>query len=182
MIPHPDGPNVCDVIIVMGAAVWPGGQPSPALRRRTLHAVQALRAGRGTRLLVTGGLGKYPPAEAHVMQQLARQAGVPPACIVLEEQGTSTFRSAIHCARLLRQYGWSSALLVTDRYHMPRALMVFRSLGIQALGSAPVGGRYSGRLWKEWYYRARELLAFAWYILLSLGLRLHRLRRGPGST
>ena len=174
--------DACDVIIAMGAAVWPGGRPSPALRRRTLHAVQALHAGRGARLVVTGGLGKHPPAEAQVMRQLAHDAGVPPACILVEDRATSTLQSALYCTRLLRQHGWSSALIVTDRYHLPRALLVFRSLGIRALGSAPTGSRYSRRLWKECYYRLREILAFAWYAVLSLGLRLRRLGRGTAPT
>ena len=117
--------DACDVIIAMGAAVWPGGRPSPALRRRTLHAVQALHAGRGARLVVTGGLGKHPPAEAQVMRQLAHDAGVPPACILVEDRATSTLQSAIYCTRLLRQHGWSSALIVTDRYHLPRPCWCF---------------------------------------------------------
>jgi vancomycin permeability regulator SanA len=49
-------PEAYDVIVVLGAAVWPGGQPSPTLQRRTLHAVDLLQRGYATYLLVTGGL------------------------------------------------------------------------------------------------------------------------------
>jgi uncharacterized SAM-binding protein YcdF (DUF218 family) len=124
---------------------------------------------------MTGGLGKYPPAEAHVMRQLAVDAGVPEACIFIEDQATSTFQSALLCAAILRQHGWSTALIVTDRYHLPRALLVFRSCGIQAYGSPPQGRRYSRKRWKRWYYRVREAFALVWYVCLVLGVKIrHR--------
>ena len=55
-----------DVIVVLGAAVWPGGQPSPALQRRVMHAVDLMQRGYAAYLLVTGGMGQYPPTEASV--------------------------------------------------------------------------------------------------------------------
>jgi uncharacterized SAM-binding protein YcdF (DUF218 family) len=116
------------------------------------------------------------------MRQLALDAGVPPRRILVEDQAVSTFQSAVYCTRILRQHGWSTALIVTDRYHLPRALLMFRSLGIRVLGSAPQGGRYSRRLWKTWYYRVREVLAFAWYVLLIMALKLQRLMRRAGSA
>ncbi len=152
------------VIIVLGAAVWRGGEPSPALRRRVSHAVELLQAGQGRMLLMTGGLGTHPPPEAHVMRQLAMAQGIPDTRILLEDQATSTFQSALRCTRILRQHGWSTALIVTDRYHLPRALLSFRAMGVRAQGSAPQGGRYSRRRWKVWYYRIRELLALGCYI------------------
>jgi uncharacterized SAM-binding protein YcdF (DUF218 family) len=165
----------CEVIIVLGAAVWPEAQPSPALRRRVAHAVQAFHTGKGRRLLMTGGVGKYPPAEAHVMRQLAVDAGVPEACILIEDQATSTFQSARQCAAILRQHGWSTALIVTDRYHLPRALLVFRSCGLEAYGHAPPGHRYSRKRWKRWYYRGREVCALVWYVCLVVGVKIRHL-------
>ena len=168
-------PVPCEVIIVLGAAVWPEAQPSPALRRRVAHAVQAFHTGQGRRLLMTGGLGRYPPAEAQVMRQLALAAGVPEACILLEDQATSTFQSALRCAAILRQHGWSTALIVTDRYHLPRALFVFRSCGIEAYGHAPQGRLYYRKRWKRWYYRGREACALVWYGCLVLGVKIRHL-------
>ena len=103
-----------DVIIVMGAAVWEGHRPSPALRRRLLHGVSLWKQGAADYLLVTGGLGKYPPAEARVMKTLATEEGVPPEKILSEDQSTSTFESGIHCAKIMQVRGWSTAVIVTD--------------------------------------------------------------------
>ena len=68
-------PRAYDVIVVLGAAVWPGGQPSPALQCRVLHAVDLLQRGYALHLLVTGGVGQYPPAEAEVMTFAVSQGG-----------------------------------------------------------------------------------------------------------
>lgn len=169
------GISPCDVIIVLGAAVWQGAQPSPALRQRVAHAVHLLRAGQGRILLMTGGLGTHPPAEAQLMRRLALAAGVCDTRIVVEDQATSTFQSAVHCRCILRQHGWSTALLVTDRYHLPRALLTFRSLGVSVRGSAPPGGAASRRRWKRWYARCREVPACAWYVARIVAWKLRHL-------
>jgi uncharacterized SAM-binding protein YcdF (DUF218 family) len=168
-------PIAYDVIVVLGAAVWPGAQPSPALRRRVLHAVDLLQRGYAPHLLVTGGVGKHPPAEAAVMQRLAVAHGVPRASIVLEDQATSTFESAWRCRDMLWQRGWSHVLIVTDRYHLTRALLAFRSVGIRAVGSA-VPGKPARRLWQRLSYYLRERLALAWYLGRAVPVVLRRWR------
>jgi len=168
-------PRAYDVIVVLGAAVWPGGQPSPALRRRVLHAVDLLQRGYASHLLVTGGVGTHPPAEAAVMQRLAVAHGIPRASIVQEDQATSTFESAWRCRAMLWQRSWSRVLLVTDRYHLPRALLAFRSVGIRAVGSA-VPGKPARRLWRRLSYYGRERLALAWYAGRAVLVILRRWR------
>jgi uncharacterized SAM-binding protein YcdF (DUF218 family) len=138
------------------------------------HAVHLLHAGHGRRLLVTGGVGKHPPAEAEVMRQLALAAGVSEACILVEDQATSTFQSAVYCARMLCQHGWGTVLVVTDRYHLPRTLLTFRSLGLQAQGSAPATAACRPH-WQQWYYRLREGLACLWYTLRIVAWKARRL-------
>ena len=172
-------PRAYDVIVVLGAAVWPGGQPSPALRRRILHAVDLLQRGYATHLLVTGGVGNHPPAEAEVMQRLAVALGIRRASIVLEDQATSTFESAWRCRDLLWQHGWSRVLIVTDRYHLTRALLAFRSVGVRAVGSA-VPGKPARRLWQRWHYYLRERLALAWYLGRAVPVALRRWRQALG--
>jgi len=172
-------PLAYDVIVVLGAAVWPGGQPSPALQRRVLHAVDLLQRGYALHLLVTGGVGKYPPAEAEVMRRLAVAHGIPDASIVLEDRATSTFESAWRCRDLLGQRGWSRVLIVTERFHLARALLAFRSFGVHAVGSA-APGKPARRLWKRAYYSLREGLALGWYLGRAVPVALRRWRQAPG--
>ena len=177
---YPDAPPVAyDVIVVLGAAVWPGEQPSPALQRRILHAVDLLQRGYAAYLLVTGGMGKYPPAEAVVMQRLAVARGVPPQQVLCEAQATSTFESAVRCGAMLRQRGWSRVLVVTDRYHLPRALLAFWSCGLRAAGSA-APGKPARRLRRRWYYYLREGLALPWYLVRAVPLLLRRRGQAGG--
>jgi uncharacterized SAM-binding protein YcdF (DUF218 family) len=127
---------------------------------------------------MTGGLGQHPPTEGEVMRQVAMEAGVSAAQILLEQQATSTLESAIYCARIIRQHGWATVLIVSDRYHLPRALLAFRSLGLQVSGSAAAGGRYaSRRRWKAWYAWGREVVAYGWYVVLILTGKARRLDR-----
>lgn len=163
-----------DVIVVLGASVWPGGRASPALARRVRHAADLFHAGVAARVLATGGHGRHLPTEAEVMARLLREAGVPAAALLLETQARTTFESALFCRRLLAAHGLERVLIVTDAWHLRRSLMVFRGLGVAADGSAvaePAGATPVGR---RLYRRLRERAGLAWYVL-----RLARHRRRP---
>ena len=161
-----DNRTIYDVIIVLGAAVGKGGQPSRALRRRVLHGVKLLDDKKANYLLVTGGLGKYPPAEAVVMRNLALDTGVQKEKIILEEKGTSTFTNAKRSVRIMHNHNWSNAIVVSDSYHLFRAKFVFRCFGINVIGSAAKGGKQENTSLRWLYYHLREIIAFAWYIIL----------------
>ncbi|MGE3270340.1 MAG: YdcF family protein, partial [Chloroflexota bacterium] len=83
-----------DAIVVLGAAVWPGERPSPALARRIERGIELWQAGLAPILAPTGGVGQYPPSEAEVMADVARASGVPDDALMLETQATSTAESA----------------------------------------------------------------------------------------
>jgi uncharacterized SAM-binding protein YcdF (DUF218 family) len=117
--PRPDGGY--DAIVVAGCAVWPGGRPSPALSRRVARAVQLYRDGHSDRIVLTGGLGTHPPAEAVVAAQLCRQAGVPDEHLVIEDRSVDTEQNARFAARLVR----GRVLVVTDPFHVLRCRYVF---------------------------------------------------------
>lgn len=165
-----------DAIVVLGALVRPGGLPSRALKRRLHHGVRLLGAGLSPRLVLSGGAKNGLPSEASVMRRLAVEMGVSEKRIFQEESAQTTLDNAIACARLFRCNGWSDALIVTDRFHLPRALLLFRLCGIKATAAAPVEIAFesSGR---QWVQSAREVPALVWSLLRLLTrliLRKHR--------
>lgn len=147
--------------IILGAAVWPGGKPSPTLRRRVLHGVTLFKAGHVSQLICSGGLGRHPPSEAEVMRQICLSEGVPEAAILLENRSRTTLENLSNAKDLLTAPGTTKVVIVTDSYHRWRALMVARHLGLMARASCP---RQSGTAWhrvlKSWL---RELPALIWY-------------------
>lgn len=149
-------------IVVLGAAVWEGGVPSHALRRRVGHAVELAIAIEHATLLLSGGIGRHPPSEARVMGEVARAAGFPGARILLEESATSTDESARLCATILEREGLGRVTLVTDAYHIERSLLAFRQAGIEAEGAAPPDS--PGSLGSQ-RQRRRERWALRWYRL-----------------
>lgn len=165
-----------DVIVVLGTRVGPDGQPSPALARRVARGASLFHEGLADRLILCGGLGRHPPAEAHVMRDLAVAAGVPETAIVLEEASRTTLENAVNAAGIMGERGWRDALLVTDALHLPRSLLAFRVVGVRARG------RSAGRPWRGpfpslWRFAAYELAALPWYVgQLTIGR--HRGRDG----
>jgi len=158
-----------EVVVVLGAAVWAGGVASPALQRRVIHGVLQMKARNADALLMTGGLGLYPPTEARVMAGIARRMGVAKDEILLEENATTTRESAAFCAAIIAQRGYRDVLLVSDRYHLRRARLAFRWQGIEARGSAPPVDASSLSLERRATRALREWIGIAWYRL-----------RGPG--
>jgi uncharacterized SAM-binding protein YcdF (DUF218 family) len=88
------------------------------------------------------------------MRELAIELGVPPERIVEEDRAVNTFENAVYCGRIFHDRRWQRLVVVTDRFHLPRALFVFRRLGLPVAG-APVPGRYGlSRLeWTRAYLR-----------------------------
>lgn len=157
----------CDAVVVLGAAFRPDDTVSPALVRRARHAAALVRAGRAPRLIASGGPcgGSGARSEAEAIAAIAEEEGVPGAAIVLEPTARSTRENACRCAALMHGRGWCRALIVTDGYHMPRALMAFAACGLTVSGSA-VPGTAGGPM-----VRLREAAARGWYRLrLGRGL------------
>ncbi len=158
-----DGARSADVIIVLGSAVWPGEHPSPSLYARVQHAIDLYRAGFAPALILTGGLGNYPPSEAEMMRRIAAGAGVPANALILEDKSHSTEENLANAQVLMDARGWHSAVVVSDPFHILRAELVARDLGIEAYGSgAGTSPTYTAPQMHLWY-TAREALALVWY-------------------
>ena len=162
-----------DVIIVLGARVWPSGRPSDALARRTLHAVKLYQEGLATIIVCSGGLGTHPPTEARAAARLAMDQGVPREAIVLEEGSHSTEDSAFFVSEIMRVQGWQRAIVVSDAYHLWRAKLLFGQAGVEAYPSPAQDERYPLSKRVYLYHLGREVVAVAWYYVKSwLGLSI----------
>lgn len=159
-------PDQTATALILGAAVWPGGAPSPALERRTRHAITLYQQGRIHRIIPSGGLCLRPPCEAQVMADLCRASGIPDSALTLETAATSTLENIAFAKPLL---GGQTAVIVTDRYHAPRAWLAARAYGLDARVSCPP----LTSVWPSWRLirqYLREAIALPFYAL-KLALR-----------
>lgn len=122
------------VALLLGAALRRDGAPSAAMRRRCAHAAALWRAGRVGLILATGGALRHPRPEALVMRDLLLAEGVPAEAIATETAARNTAQN-IRLSRPLLPPG-AAVVLVTDRWHMPRAAMIARAEGL-AVTPAP---------------------------------------------
>ena len=132
-------PETVDALIVPGCAVRPDGTPSGSLRRRTERAIALWHDGVAPTLVLTGGLGRFPPAEAVAAAELAQAHGIPATALVLEDRSTTTAENAAYAARLLEEPTRMSVLVVTDCFHAWRCTHLFRRhfKCVAAIGTVP---------------------------------------------
>lgn len=123
--------------VILGCAVWPGGEPSPALRRRAGQAAALWRRGEVEALVPCGGLGRHAPTEAEAMRRLLVEAGVPDAAIHPEGRSRSTHENLLLARPILARLGAERVVIVTDRTHAPRARLIAQGLGLRATTSSP---------------------------------------------
>jgi vancomycin permeability regulator SanA len=140
-----------DMIVVLGAGVR-GDVPSDVLRDRLETALALYRAGRASRILVTGDHARADYDEPGAMARWLVAAGVPKRAIVLDHAGFDTYSSIVRAREV---FGVTHAIVVTQRFHLARALWVARSVGIDAEGAEADRQSYRGAAWFE----ARELLS-----------------------
>lgn len=149
------------VALVLGAAVRPGGEPSPALARRARHAAGLWHAGEVRALVLSGGVHRFPPSEAEVMARVCRAEGIPATALHLETAALTTEDNIRLSLPLLAALGATEIVIVTDRYHAARARLVARRAGVRARTSCPrLTGAPPWRVARAWL---REALALAWY-------------------
>ena len=149
-----------DVIIVLGAAQASESDPGPVIRRRVLHAVQLFQSGAAPAVLMSGGPTQFAEPEADAMVRVAVEAGLPEAAIFTERTSTRTFDNIMGSRKIMAAEGWRRALIVTDSFHMKRALYTFHAFEVDAEGDAVAVG-YSLRtgfmFFREFF--ARQLYA-----------------------
>lgn len=121
------------VAIVFGAAVYHDGRLSPMLRDRVETAVQLYKAGKVETLLFSGDNHVADYNEPAAMMRYAVERGVPASAIQPDYGGLRTYDS---CYRARDIFGVKTAILVTQEFHLPRALFTCDRLGIDTIGVA----------------------------------------------
>lgn len=154
-----------DVILVLGSAVWPNEQPSPSLRARTERAIELYQQGYAPYLLLSGGLGRYPPEEAEVMRRLAVEAGIPQEAMILDMEAHSTWESMEKARDIMEQEGWQTAIIVSDPFHIERSLLMAGDAGFAAYGSPALDSPTYTIPSRRLFYTSREVLALWWYVV-----------------
>lgn len=119
--------------LVFGARVYPSGRPSAMLADRVAAAADLYHAGKVDVLLLTGDNSTPDYNEPVAMREYALALGVPDEAIVLDYGGRRTYDS---CYRARYIFMLREAVVVTQRFHLPRALLTCRTLGLDAVGVA----------------------------------------------
>jgi len=146
------------VAIVFGAGIRPDGGLSPMLRDRMDTAMDLYRAGLVQKLLVSGDNRFVDYDEPGRMYDYAIAQGLPPEDVVRDYAGRRTYDT---CYRAPAIFGVTRAILVTQRFHLPRALFTCRNLGVDAVGFSADRRTY----FSNPYYRLRDAFAtvVAWW-------------------
>lgn len=119
------------VAVIFGAGLRRDGTPTAVLRDRVQTGANLYFSGKVERLLMSGDNQSAYYNEPEAMRQYAISLGVPDEAIVMDSAGTRTYNT---CYRAKAVFGLESALLVTQRFHLPRALFLCNALGVRAAG------------------------------------------------
>ena len=141
-----------DCALVLGAGVKHDGSPSDVLRDRLDVALSLYRHGRVERVLVSGDHRAESYDEPNAMRRYLEANGVPREAIFMDHAGFDTYSSVWRAKNV---FGAERIIVVTQDFHLPRALYVARSLGIAAEGASADKRMYRGIAWLH----ARETIS-----------------------
>jgi SanA protein len=131
LIRLPDEVKPAKVAVVFGAYVYPNGTPSAAVEDRLVTALDLYRAGKFKKFLISGDHGQDDYDEVNAMRAYLEAEGVPKADLFLDHAGFDTYNSLLRARDVFEA---KDVILVTQEFHLPRALYIAQSLGLQAEG------------------------------------------------
>ena len=148
--------------IVFGAGIWKDGSPTPVLRDRVATAVELYRQGKVEKLLMSGDNSSIFHNEPEAMRQYALSLGIPDEDIVLDYAGIRTYDT---CYRARTIFGLQEAILVTQAFHLPRAVYTCNMLNLPAVGVKADLRQYRQRSLIYWHTReVPATLAALWEV------------------
>jgi len=140
-----------DCIIVLGAGIW-GDKPSPMLEDRLLEAIKLYNNKVSPKIIMSGDHGRKDYDEVNIMKNFAIEKGIPSEDIFMDHAGFSTYESLYRAKEVFEA---KKVVIVTQKYHLYRALYIANELGIEAYGVNSDPRRYVGEVYRE----MREILA-----------------------
>jgi SanA protein len=155
-LPRDEPPRIA---IVFGAGLTRSGEPTPALYDRVATAVDLYRRGLVNKLLLTGDNRFANYNEPEAMRRTAERLGVPGADLVLDYAGRRTYDS---CYRAREIFGVDHAILVTQAFHLDRALYLCDAFGIDSIGVAADRRSYAQTAQTWWSIREAAATLAAW--------------------
>ena len=131
-----------DCIIILGCGVKDDGRPSDMLYDRIITGVELYKKGIAPRILMSGDHGRTDYDEVGTMKKYAVDMGVPEDAVFCDHAGFSTYESMVRADKV---FGIENAVVVTQSYHLYRALFDAESFGIDAYGVSADVRRYLGQ-------------------------------------
>lgn len=141
-----------DCILVLGCLVHSDGEPSDMLHDRLQRGVELYKAGAAPKLLMSGDHGRENYDEVAAMKQFAITEGIASEDVFMDHAGFSTYESIIRARDVFQA---KKIIIVTQEYHLYRALYLAQKLGLEAYGVSSDYRSYSGQGGRE----MREILA-----------------------
>ena len=141
-----------DCILVLGCFVKDDGRPSDMLHDRLTRGVELYNLGAAPKLLMSGDHGREEYDEVAAMKQFAINAGIPSEDVFMDHAGFSTYESIYRAKEIFQA---DKILIVTQEYHLYRALYIADQLGVEAYGVSSDYHTYVGQFMRDF----REMLA-----------------------
>lgn len=147
-----DEAQPAEAVMVLGALVYPDGGVSMMVEDRLETAYDLYRSGKAKKILITGDHGQIDYDEVNTMRRYLEEKGVPPEDLFMDHAGFDTYDSMYRARDVFQA---RDVIVVTQRFHLPRALWIAGRLGLNPQGVVADRHRYfSGD-----YYEMREALA-----------------------
>lgn len=140
-----------DCVLVLGCGVW-GDRPSHMLEDRLLVGIELCKNGASEKLLMSGDHGRDEYDEVNVMKTFATDRGLASEDVFMDHAGFSTYESMYRARDIFKA---KKVLIVTQEYHLYRAIFVARRLGLDAYGVTSDLRDYGGQIFRD----IREILA-----------------------
>ena len=146
------GKENIDCILVLGCRVYEDGSLSHMLQDRLQRGLELYTAGIAPKLLMSGDHGQKEYDEVNAMKGFAVENGVPSEDVFMDHAGFSTYESLYRAKEV---FGVEKVIIVTQEYHLHRALYIAQQLGLEAYGVASDYRSYAGQILRD----IREILA-----------------------